>query len=141
MATYRLINNTQSSLPLADSVTLPPGGERTVGQITREMRRLEQQQLLSIFETLEASWDNVLRPDYVNAIDPLTSTRSDVWILGEIAAAGGGGGGGGSGGSGTGDLAALLPAPDGSVPEYQNVGDRWTATNTPRALLLDGGNF
>ncbi len=124
MATFRLINNTSSSLPLSSSETIGPGALRIVGQVTLEMRRLEAANLLTIQMLPPGGSDFVddpLLPDYPDTVDPNPPT--------------GGGNGGGS------DLADLLPAPDGSVPEYQLSTDTWVATTAPRRLVLDAGSF
>lgn len=121
MATFRIINNTSSSLPLSTSETIAPGALRIVGQVTLEMRRLESAKLLTI-QVLPMGGgnfvDDPLLPDYPGTVDPTPNT-----------------------GGTTGELTALLPALDGSVPEYQAGGNEWQATVSPRRLILDGGNF
>lgn len=134
MASFRLINNTPSVLPLSDSSFIAPGADRIVDQITLEMARLERERLLTIIQIADVSQDrdSPLLPDYVGTIDPNAGSNTG--------GGGTGGGTGGTGGSGN-DLAALLPAPDGSIPEYLLVNNIWQATRAPRQLLLDGGNF
>lgn len=126
MATFKLINNTASVLPLSNSSTIPPSGTRIVGQITLEMRRLEERKLLTIVKLPTELYppDDKLLPDYIGTVDPDAGSN----------------GGGSSGGSG-GDLSSLTPAPDGSVPEWSTLTNLWTATTAPRNLVLDGGNF
>lgn len=127
MASFRLINNTPSVLPLSDSSFIAPGADRIVDQITLEMARLERERLLTIIQIADVSQDkdSPLLPDYVGTIDPNAGSNT---------------GGGGTGGSGN-ALAALLPAPDGSIPEYMLDNNIWQSTRAPRQLLLDGGNF
>lgn len=122
MASFKLINNTASNLPLSDSSYIPPRAERTVNQLTLEMRRLERNKMLTIITIPSVTGDDLL-PDYVGTSDPNAGT-------------GNGGNGGGSN-----DLASLTPAPDGSIPEFATGDNQWHATQAPRQLLLDGGNF
>ncbi len=131
MASFRLINNTPSVLPLSDSSSIAPGADRIVDQITLEMARLERERLLTIIQIADVSQDrdSPLLPDYVGTIDPNAGSNN-----------GGGTGGGGTGSTGN-ELAALSPAPDGSIPEYAWIDNIWQATRAPRQLLLDGGNF
>lgn len=125
MASFRLINNTASVLPLSDSSFVPPSSERTVSQITLEMRRLEVNKLLTIIQIPDVNASDALLPDYVGTTDPNAGNNN----------------GGGGSGTGSNDLASLTPAPDGSIPEYATVDNLWHATTAPRQLLLDGGNF
>lgn len=117
MASFKLINNTASNLPLSDSFYIPPRAERTVSQLTLEMRRLERNKMLTITIIPSVTGDDDLLPDYVGTSDP------------------------NAGNGGSNNLASLTPAPNGSIPEFDTVDNQWHATQAPRQLLLDGGDF
>ena len=128
MAAFKLINNTDSVLPLSDGSSISPRGLRIVEQLTLELRRLERSQLLTIITIPNVSGDDLL-PDYVGTSDPTANSGNS------------GGNTGGNNGSGSNDLGSLNPNLDGSIPEFATVDNQWHATQAPRHLLLDGGNF
>jgi hypothetical protein len=117
MSSFKLINNTDSILPLSDGSSILPRGVRVVDQLTLEMRRLERSRLLTIIQIPSVSGDDLL-PDYVGTSDPNADNNG-----------------------GSNDLESLTPAPDGSIPEFATGDNQWHATQAPRQLLLDGGNF
>lgn len=122
MASFRLINNTSSVLPLSDSSFIGPGSERIVAQLTLELRRLELKRLLTIIPLPDTDELEALLPDYVGTSNPNEGVVAPP-----------------TGGSN--DLGGLAPAPDGSVPEFSTADNLWHATTAPRKLVLDGGNF
>lgn len=76
MASFRIINNTNSTLPLSDSLQIAPVSERFVGQITYEMARLESLHLITIIRMPTADADDELKPDYINTTDPTVVTTT-----------------------------------------------------------------
>lgn len=129
MAAFRLINNTDSVLAFSDSYKLAPRAEDIVGQITLEMRRYADHQLLTIIEVAAKKYvyDDKLKPDYIDTVPLDYQEYSD--IVNPPTGAGGT------------DLVSLTPAPDGSIPEFSTVDNLWHATLNPRLLVMDGGNF
>lgn len=81
MATFRIINNTNSNLPLSSSSNISPGGERFVSQLTIELKRLEVRRLITIIklDIEDESLGDGLATDYVGVkADPATSSNF-VW--------------------------------------------------------------
>lgn len=76
MASFRIINNTNSTLPLSDSLQIAPVSERFVGQITYEMARLESLHLITIIRMPTGDADDELKPDYINTTDPTVVTTT-----------------------------------------------------------------
>jgi hypothetical protein len=63
MSAFRVINNTNTSLPLSTSFTIQPGKEVLVEALTLEIMRLERSKLITIIETTSKTLD--LEPDFI----------------------------------------------------------------------------
>lgn len=115
---FRIINNTQSSLPLSSSLTLPPGGDRWVDQLTFEIARLQHVAMVTVIEDANVVVTDAvagsLLQDYVGIDPPGNSNGGFVPPSGTV---------------------------DGALPEWSTSSNDWAFTNKPRNIVLDGGNF